>query len=430
MVLLGFSAGLPFLLVFSTLSAWLSTAGIDRTTIGFFSWIGITYSIKVFWAPVVDRLPLPPLTRIFGKRRGWMLAAQMTIAIGLSGMSLTAPATELMQLALFALLVAFGSATQDITIDAWRIEAVGKELQGAMAAAYVLGYRLALLTAGAGALHLANITTWSLTYLTMAGLMGIGMLTTLIIQEPHHQTEERIQSLEARLESSAGVYGKAGNLARLVAWFSDAVVSPFVEFFQRNGATAIFILLLVGTYKLSDITMGVMANPFYIDLGFGLDDIANVTKVFGFFMTIAGAALGGIMVVRFGILRPLLAGAILIAATNLLFAWLAVNEPRLVSLAVVVSADNLSGGFATSAFIAYLSSLTNTAYTATQYALFSSLMTLPAKFLGGFAGWMVDTAGYARFFLYAGLLGVPAILLVLYLLRREQTRQTTAPVTD
>jgi len=430
MVFLGFSAGLPFLLVFSTLSAWLSTAGVDRTTIGFFSWIGITYSIKVFWAPVVDRLPLPPLTRIFGKRRGWMLAAQLIIAIGLTGMSLTAPGTDLTRLALFALLVAFGSATQDITIDAWRIEAVERNQQGAMAAAYVLGYRLALLTAGAGALHLANITSWSLTYLFMAGLMGVGMLTTLIIREPRHRTDARVQTLEAKLEASAGVYGKAGSLARLVAWFSDAVISPFVEFFQRKGTMAVFILLLVGTYKLSDITMGVMANPFYIDLGFGLDDIANVTKVFGFFMTIAGAALGGILVVRFGILRPLLAGAILIAATNLLFAWLAVNEPSLVTLAVVVSADNLSGGFATSAFIAYLSSLTNTAYTATQYALFSSLMTLPAKFIGGFAGWMVDITGYASFFLYAGLLGVPAILLVLYLLLHEQPTRTNNPATD
>jgi PAT family beta-lactamase induction signal transducer AmpG len=300
---------------------------------------------------------------------------------------------------------------------------VERNQQGAMAAAYVLGYRLALLTAGAGALHLANITTWSLTYLIMGCLMGVGMLTTLIIREPQHLADTRVQSLEARLEASAGVYGKTGSLARLVAWFSDAVVSPFVEFFQRNGRLAVFILLLIGTYKLSDITMGVMANPFYIDLGFGLDDIANVTKVFGFFMTIAGAALGGILVVRFGIMRPLLAGAILVAATNLLFAWLAVNEPSLATLALVVSADNLSGGFATSAFIAYLSSLTNSAYTATQYALFSSLMTLPAKFIGGFAGWMVDITGYASFFLYAGLLGIPAILLVLFLLRHEQVPQ-------
>jgi PAT family beta-lactamase induction signal transducer AmpG len=197
------------------------------------------------------------------------------------------------------------------------------------------------------------------------------------------------------------------------------MASPFVEFFQRNGALAIVILLLVSTYKISDITMGVMANPFYLDLGFSKTDIANVTKIFGFFMTIAGAAAGGMLVLRYGMLRPLLAGAILIMTTNLLFVWLAVSEPGLVSLAIVISADNLGGGFATSAFIAYLSSLTNTAYTATQYELFSSLMTLPAKFIGGFSGWVVDTSDYAFFFLYTGLLGLPAILLVLYLLRQQ-----------
>ena len=418
MVFLGFSAGLPFLLVFTTLSAWLTEAQISRTTIGFFSWVGITYSIKVFWAPVIDRLPLPPLTSIFGKRRGWMLAAQITIAIGLTGMALTSPGNNLTQLALFALLVAFGSATQDITIDAWRIEVVERDMQGAMAATYVLGYRLALLTAGAGALHLAELTNWSLTYIIMAGLMGVGMLTTLIIPEPLHPANPRTQILESRLESSIGVTGKPGLAARITAWFADAVISPFVEFFERTGRLAVLILLLIGCYKLSDITMGVMANPFYLDLGFTKADIANVTKIFGFFMTIAGAGLGGILVVRFGILRPLLAGAVLVAATNLLFVWLAVSEPSLFHLAVVVSADNLSGGLATSAFIAWLSSLTNTSYTATQYALFSSLMTLPAKFIGGFAGIVVDTSGYASFFLYAGLLGIPAILLVTYLLQQ------------
>jgi PAT family beta-lactamase induction signal transducer AmpG len=417
MVFLGFAAGLPFLLVFTTLSAWLTGAGVDRTTIGFFSWIGITYSIKFFWAPVVDRLPLPLLTRVFGKRRSWMLVAQLAIAIGLCGMALTDPGINLRQLALFALLVAFGSATQDITIDAYRIEAVDRDLQGAMAASYVLGYRLALLSAGAGALHLANLTSWTLTYLSMAGLMAVGMLTTLVIREPRHRPDLRASEIEARLEQSVGVQGRSSPFARLVAWFSDAVVSPFVEFFQRSGSMAVLILLLVGCYKLSDITMGVMANPFYIDLGFGLDEIANVTKVFGFFMTIAGAALGGILVARYGILPPLLAGAILVASTNLLFVWLAVSEPRLATLAVVVSADNLSGGFATSSFIAWLSSLTSSSYTATQYALFSSLMTLPAKFIGGFAGMIVDSAGYASFFLYAGLLGVPAVLLVVYLMR-------------
>jgi len=417
MVFLGFAAGLPFLLVFTTLSAWLTEVSISRSTIGFFSWVGITYSIKVFWAPVIDRLPFPLLTRVFGKRRGWMLAAQITIASGLAGMALTDPASHLTQLALCALLVAFGSATQDITIDAWRIEAVEQEMQGAMAATYVLGYRLALLTAGAGALYLAELTNWTLTYITMSGLMGIGMLTTLSIPEPSHSDNPHTRMLESRLESSIGIAGRQGLAARFTAWFTDAVISPFVEFFERSGRLAVLILLLVGCYKLSDITMGVMANPFYLDLGFSLTDIANVTKLFGFFMTIAGAGLGGILVVRFGILRPLLVGAVLVASTNLLFVWLAVSEPSLLHLAVVVSADNLSGGLATAAFIAWLSSLTNTSYTATQYALFSSLMTLPAKFLGGFAGIVVDTSGYASFFLYAGLLGIPAILLVIFLMK-------------
>ena len=424
MVFLGFAAGLPFLLVFSTLSAWLRDVGIARTTIGFFSWVGITYSIKVFWAPVSDRLPLPGLTHQLGKRRSWMLLAQCTIALGLTGMALTDPHTDLQLIAVFALVVAFGSATQDITIDAYRIEAVDKRLQGAMAATYVLGYRVALLVAGAGAFYIAEGYSWTVAYLAMAALMGIGIVTTLVIREPEHACDERTRALEARLEQAVGIQDKKTLAARLAVWFSDAVISPFVEFFQRNGSIAILILLLVGCYKLSDITMGVMANPFYLDLGFSKTEIANISKIFGFFMTIAGAALGGVMVVRFGLLRPLLAGAILIASTNLLFVWLAVSEPDLVTLAVVISADNLSGGFAASAFIAYLSSLTNTSYTATQYALFSSLMTLPAKFIGGFAGVVVDTSGYASFFLYAGLLGLPAIFLVLHLLQRQGNDQS------
>jgi PAT family beta-lactamase induction signal transducer AmpG len=427
MIFLGFAAGLPFLLVFSTLSAWLRDIGIARTTIGFFSWVGITYSIKVLWAPVIDRLPFPLLTRLLGKRRSWMLIAQLTIAAGLVGMALTDPHAELTLLAAFALLVAFGSATQDITVDAYRIEAVDPRLQGAMAATYVLGYRLALLAAGAGAFYIAEAHSWPAAYLAMAALMGVGMVTTLIIREPAHRMDTRTTALEARIEAAVGVHDKRTRGMRITAWFSDAVISPFVEFFQRNGALAILILLLVSCYKLSDITMGVMANPFYLDLGFSKTEIANITKLFGFFMTIAGAGLGGILVIRYGILRPLLAGAILVASTNLLFVWLAVSEPDLVSLAIVISADNLSGGLATSAFIAWLSSLTNTAYTATQYALFSSLMTLPAKFIGGFAGVVVDATNYASFFLYAGLLGLPAILLVLVLQQRLPGTAQPAP---
>ena len=424
MSFLGFSAGLPFLLVFSTLSAWLRDSGLALSTIGFFSWIGITYSIKVFWAPVVDRAPIFILTDRMGKRRSWMLSAQLLIALGLAGMALSDPQSQLQQLALFALLVAFGSATQDITIDAYRIEAVDKLLQGAMAASYVFGYRVALLVAGAGAFYIAAAETWQYAYFSMACLMGIGMITTLIIAEPAHPASESAGQLETELAHKLGLDKDGGRIARLAAWFTGAVISPFVEFFKRNGLLALLILLLIGTFRLSDITMGVMANPFYLDLGFSKIEIANVTKVFGFFMTILGAGLGGIFVLRYGIYKPLLLGAILVPITNLFFVWLAVSAPDLVNLAIVISVDNLSGGFATSAFIAYLSSLTNTTYTATQYALFSSLMTLPAKIIGGFSGIVVEAAGYAYFFLYAGLLGAPALLLIIYLIKNSADKSS------
>ncbi len=429
MIFLGFSAGLPFLLVFTTLSAWLTQAGVSRTTIGFFSWVGITYSIKVFWAPVVDRLPLPILTRLMGKRRSWMLLAQLTIAFALLAMAFTEPSTQLRYLAIFALVVAFGSATQDIVIDAYRIEAVDKLLQGAMAATYVLGYRVALLVAGAGPLFLADAYSWQLAYFVMAGLMGIGVITTLSISEPEHKSNKETALLEEKLEAAIGLSSKTSSVSRISAWFIDSVVGPFVEFFKRNGWLAVFILLLIGSYRMSDITMGVMANPFYLDKGFSLTEIGRVIKLYGFFMTIAGAILGGVFVVRYGILRPLLLGAVLVIITNLFFIFLAVTEPNLISLALVISVDNLSGGIASSVFIAYLSSLTNTSYTATQYALFSSLMTLPAKVIGGFSGIVVDSVGYADFFLYTGALGLPAVLLIIYLLIQQNKADSVATET-
>jgi len=428
MIFLGFSAGLPFLLVFSTLSAWLRDEGVARSVIGFFSWVGVTYSIKVFWAPVVDRLPLPVLTRLMGKRRSWMLLAQIGIACGLVGMGCSDSHTQLQQIALFAVWVAFCSATQDIVIDAYRIEAVVPEFQGAMAATYVLGYRVALLVAGAGAFYIADYANWQTAYFAMAAVMMVGIVATLIIKEPVHKVNELSKQVEAEVESVFGVTEKTSFISRLLAWFSDAVASPFVEFFERNGKTGLLILALIAVYKMSDITMGVMANPFYLDLGFSKKEIADVSKIFGFFMTIAGASVGGVMVVRYGIMRPLLLGAIMVALTNLLFALLAISEPSLVLLAGVISADNLSGGIATSVFIAYLSSLTNSAYTATQYALFSSLMTLPAKLLGGFSGVVVDGFGYHSFFVYASALGLPAIILVIILIRKQ--RQFNAGATD
>ena len=424
MLFLGFSAGLPFLLVFSTLSAWLTEVDVSRATIGFFSWIGITYSIKVIWAPVIDRLPFPFLTKRLGKRRGWMLAAQIGIACGLFGMALTDPRADLTTMALFGLLVAFSSATQDVALDAYRIEAVDKEYQGAMAATYILGYRIALLVAGAGAFYIAEFSSWSLSYMVMAGLTSVGMLTVFLVNEPEHKISAETQEQEAHtFDAINRVSHLSSKMQRLQAWFSSAVVSPFVDFVSRYGKLALVILLFVGIYRISDITMGVMANPFYLDLGFSKPDIANIAKVFGFFMSISGAIAGGILVVRFGIHRPLILGAVLVAATNLLFAYMATLGPDKAWLAIVISADNFSGGLAGAAFIAYLSSLTNAAYTATQYALFSSLMTLPAKVLGGFSGVIVEGYGYEWFFSYAALLGVPAIIVAVYLTVSPEARR-------
>jgi len=423
MIFLGFSAGLPYLLVFSTLSAWLSDVGISRSVIGFFSWVGVTYSIKIFWAPVIDRLPLPVLTALLGRRRSWMLLAQGGIALGLLGMAYS-NVHNLTQLALCAVAVAFCSATQDIVIDAYRIEAASTDYQGAMAAMYVFGYRLALLVAGAGAFYIAEYSNWQTTYCVMAALLSVGILTTLLISEPQVSKDKSVLLMEQALESSLGIKQHTTLIQRLAAWFIDAVVSPFVEFFTRNGSSGLLILALIGLYKMSDITMGVMANPFYLELGFSKQEIAQVSKLFGFFMTLFGASLGGILVAKWGILRPLLLGAILVSMTNLLFASLALSKPSLAFLAVVISADNLGGGIASAVFIAYLSSLTNTAYTATQYAVFSSLMTLPANLLGGFSGIIVDQIGYSLFFVYTSVLGLPAIGLI-FLLTRWQAMQKT-----
>lgn len=427
MLFLGFAAGLPLLLVFSTLTAWLRDVGISRSTIGFFGWVGITYSVKVIWAPVVDRLQLPLLTRALGQRRSWMLVGQIGVMVGLVAMVLSDPTLSLTSIVLCAMLVAFSASTQDIAIDAFRIESAVDEFQGAMSASYIFGYRLAMLVAGAGALYIADWSGWDAAYLVMALLMLVGVVTVLLVSEPEHvapaNTEVMEQALKHRLHAD-----QPGRWHRLEAWFVGAVVAPFVEFFRRNGSWALLILAFIGLYRLSDITMGIMANPFYLDLGFSKTDIANVGKLFGFFMTLAGSFLGGLLVVRYGIFRPLLAGAIMVSLTNLLFVQLAGVGPDLVWLALAISGDNLSGGFANAAFVAYLSSMTNRAYTATQYALFSSLMTLPGKFFSGFSGVIVDASSYQTFFTYAALMGLPAVFLS-WLLWRHSIGQSCQPNT-
>jgi len=428
MLFLGFSAGLPLLLVFGTLSAWLREAGIDRSTIGHVSWVATLYALKFAWAPLVDRFPVPLLGRILGQRRGWMLLAQAGVITGLLLMAVNDPNQALGLLVMAALLVAFSSATQDISIDAWRIESVEVDLQGAMAATYQMGYRIGMIMAGAGALYFAEYLSWSQSYSIMACCMGVGVVTVLLVPEPERKVDRETWRQEARvvrfLENSSHLSSRWRETG---AWFIGAVVCPFTEFFSRNGKLALLILAFIGVFRLSDITMGVMANPFYIDMGYSKDEIASVTKVFGLIMTMVGAAMGGVFVVRFGIMRMLLVAAIMVAGTNLIFAWLATQSADIALLAVVVSADNLSGGLAGSVFIAYLSGLANRAYTATQYALFSSLMLLPAKFLGGFSGDIVDATDYVFFFSYAAVLGLPAILLVLALMR---VRALAAPGPD
>ncbi|WP_292047540.1 MFS transporter [Marinobacter sp.] len=426
---LGFSAGLPFLLVFSTLNARLADVGVETATIGFFSWLGITYSIKVFWAPVVDRLKLPLLDRLLGKRRSWILLAQAGIATGLYLMAHVDATVAPEMMAFCGLLVAFSSATQDVAIDAYRIEIAEERLQAALAATYIFGYRLALLVAGAGALYLAEFWSWQVSYEVMALLVGVGMATVLIVREPSVNHYAAAQDIADKIEHEASKRTHLNpRLARFIGWFYAAIAGPFLDFFRRYKELAIMILVMVAVYRISDIAMGVMANPFYLDfMGFSKTQVADVTKIFGFFMTIAGSLVGGVLVVRYGVRRILLAGAIMTAATNLLFVVLAQYAPNIVTLALVVSADNLSGGIANVALIAWLSSMTSAAFTATQYALFSSLMTLPGKFIGGFSGIVVAGFGYAEFFLVAGIMGVPAILLAIYLMRKGERLDALAP---
>ncbi|MFT5693716.1 MAG: PAT family beta-lactamase induction signal transducer AmpG [Oceanicoccus sp.] len=421
MIFLGFSAGLPFLLVFSTLSAWLTEAGVTRSAIGFFAWVGITYSIKVLWAPVVDRIKLPFLGRL-GQRRSWILLGQLGIASALMAMAFLDPQTQLFWVAFFAVVVAFSSSTQDVAIDAFRIEAAVEEYQGAMSAAYIFGYRVALLVAGAGALFIAEDYGWSVSYVVMATCMVVGLLTVALIKEPNHTKDRFAEHVESELVASLlGPEVAFEQQGKLKQWILISVICPFVEFFRRNGRFALVVLLFISVFRLSDITMGMMANPFYLDLGYSKSEIASVAKVFGFFMTILGSAICGLLVLKWGIYKSLLLGAILVASTNLLFAVLAsIGTADITWLALVISADNLSGGISSTAFIAYLSSLTSRSYTATQYALFSSLMTLPGKFISGFSGVVVDNSGYVEFFIFAACVGVPAIVLVLILMRRAE----------
>ena len=402
MLALGFSAGLPLLLVLGTLSFWLREAGIDRTTIGYLSWVGLAYAFKWVWAPLVDRLPLPGLTSRLGRRRSWLLLSQLLIAAGLLGMASQNPQLALTPMVWSALVVAFGSATQDIALDAYRIESASMQEQAALAATYQTGYRLAMIWAGAGVLWVATLAqgaqlgyavrAWQVAYSVMAACMVVGIVTVLLSPEPQPRPLPPSRSVQE--------------------WLHSALVAPFADFIARYRWQAALVLGLIAVYRISDVVMGIMANPFYVDMGYTKAQVAAVTKIYGVLMTLLGAFVGGAMAMRWGVMRVLMLGALLSASSNLLFAWLAGQAPTTVGLTLVVSADNLAGGIASAAFIAYLSSLTNVQYSATQYALFSSMMLLAPKWLAGFSGQFVDAYGYSPFFISTAALGLPVLVLV------------------
>ena len=418
MLLLGFSAGLPLLLVFGTLSFWLREAGVNRSTIGHLSWVGLAYGFKWLWSPLVDRLPIPVLTRLLGRRRSWLLLSQAVIMLALVGMATTDPRLSVTPIVWAALAVAFASATQDIALDAYRIESASVQRQAALAATYQTGYRLAMIWAGAGVLwiaarsEVANLASyqpgaWQTAYLVMAASMLLGIGTVLAAPEPARRA-----------------IAPAKNLAE---WLQAALVAPFADFIGRYRWQAVLILALIALYRISDVVMGIMANPFYVDMGYSKDEVAAVTKVYGVVMTLVGAFVGGALGMRFGVMRILMLGAVLSASSNLLFAWLAGHGHDVGALIFVISVDNLSSGIASAAFIAYLSGLTNVRYSATQYALFSSLMLLLPKFLAGFSGEVVDAFGYAWFFVATALLGIPVLLLIGLALRHAGPTQDAAP---
>jgi MFS transporter, PAT family, beta-lactamase induction signal transducer AmpG len=446
MLFLGFSAGLPFFLVFQTLSAWLRKEHIDRATIGMLAWVGLMYSFKWLWAPLVDRLMLPLLGKWLGRRRSWILLAQIGIALGLLTISLGDPARSVSFIAVFAVLTAFFAATQDIAIDAWRIESAAVDKQGAMAAAYQGGFRIALVVGQAGVFIIAQEFGWHAGYRTMAALMAASMITTLLVREPPGNFDRGALLREERViawVTSRSHWPKW--LQDAGAWIVGALVGPIADFFGRYGlGLGLLIFVFIGSYRLTDFTMGTMTNPFYIDLGFTLIEIAGVIKIFGLLSSLLGVFIGGLVVARFGRIGALLLGSVLIIISNLNYSLFGTHGCHIpldcaqsglfdfmqsyfgergtatrAGVAAIVSFDNIALGVHGTALIAFLSSLTSARYTATQYAVLSSLYALPGKLLMGTSGFMVNALGYGDFFLYTALLSVPGLLLLLWLSRRH-----------
>lgn len=396
LLFLGLGSGLPFLLVGYTLSTWLRDVGIALSTIGLVSFASFFYVLKFAWAPLLDRYPLPFL----GRRKGWLVCSQLLVIAGLASMAILGPGNSLMTFVSLMALTTFAAATQDILVDAYRIEIAPVESQAALAATYILGYRLGLIVSGAIALYLAELFGWQQTYLAMAALMLLPLITALIVKEPP-EDNLKIHSI---------------NLL-------EAFVDPFVEFFKRNGASlALGLLLFVGLFKLPDQMIGVLAGPFYLDSGFTKADIATVSKLYGVWIGIAGAFLGGVAVAAFSMHRMLLVAAITVSLSNLCYLTMATYPGEIWSFFLTISADNLAQGFAGVVLVAFMSSLTNKNFTATQYALLASLANLPGKFIGGLSGYIVEASNYQMFFILSTVSVVPTLFLLVWL-RHKTERQ-------
>lgn len=418
MLLLGFSSGLPFLLTGNTLGFWLREGGADLTTIGFLSWVGIAYSMKWLWSPLVDRLDAP-FCGWLGRRRGWMLISQLLIGAGLLGMAAVGPeGANLWKLGGFALLAAFASATQDIVVDAWRIESAtdGGE-QGLLSAAYQTGYRAAMLATDSLILLLAAGIGWQASYAVAGAVMGVGLLATLLGTEPARNTA-------ADADAAAPLWHIRG--------LFDAIVGPFLSFLRTYGTLSILILLVVMTFRLGDFMIGPMINPFYVDLGLTKEAVGTVRASVGLWASIAGIALGGLSSVKLGFRRTLILGAVLGPFSNLAFSAMALSGPSIAVFTAAIVVDNLATGFAGVALTAYMSSLTSLGYTATQYALLSSFYAVLGKVLKGFSGQMVQglepiagqMGAYALFFAGTAAIGVPVTLLCLFLDRAANRAAT------
>ena len=469
LLLLGFCAGVPILLIFSSLGLWLREAGIDRGTVTMFSWAALGYSFKFIWSPLVDTLPLPVLGQL-GKRRSWLLLSQILIITAIVIMAMTDPTgATLPIMALGAVLLGFSAATQDIVIDAYRIECAPSQMQTALSASYVGGYRIGMIVSGAGALYLASYfgstmeqysyAAWQKTYLIMAGVMLISIVTTLSLKEPDvppktlaYQTNDYLALVGVFVLSVAGFIGaykflgvilpdgkdlgvalsflmgcvqfigsgavmfavgsllvKLGMVRQEVA--VESWVAPITNFFERYGKQALWLLGLIGLYRISDIVAGNISNLFYQDLNFTKEQIANAVKVVGVAASIGGGFIGGWFAQKTSIMKAMFVGALLACLTNLLFIGL-FYTPTMPMMYVAVTVDNLAAGLASALFIAFLSALTSIRFTAVQYALFSSLMTLSPKILGGYSGSIVEATNYPTFFAITCIIGLPVLALV------------------